>query len=61
MIIEKAKSNYSAYCPKISGCIATGKTIEEVKKNMREAIKIHTQKDIELKFKIKKKIKKYSF
>ena len=31
VIIEKIKNNYSAYLPDVSGCIATGKTIEETK------------------------------
>ncbi len=39
IVIEKEKNNYSAYSPDIPGCVATGKTIEEVKKNMHEALK----------------------
>ena len=41
IIIEKAGNNYSAYSPDIDGCISTGKTIEETKKNMQEALKFH--------------------
>jgi predicted RNase H-like HicB family nuclease len=41
MIIEKGESNYSAYLPDLPGCIATGKTLEEVKERMREAIELH--------------------
>lgn len=41
IVIEKAKSNYSAYSPDLPGCIATGGTIEETEKNIYEAIKIH--------------------
>lgn len=41
MIIESGERNYSAYLPDLPGCIATGKTIEEVKRNMREAIELH--------------------
>ena len=43
IIIEKAKSNYSAYSPDLSGCIATGKTREEAEQNMHEAIEMHIQ------------------
>jgi len=43
IVIEKANGNYSAYCPDLPGCIATGKTIEEVKQRMAEAIKIHLE------------------
>lgn len=31
IVIEKGKGNYSAYAPDVPGCIATGKTIPEVK------------------------------
>lgn len=41
MIIEKGKRNYSAYLPDLPGCIATGKTVEEVKQRMSEAIELH--------------------
>jgi predicted RNase H-like HicB family nuclease len=43
IVIEKANGNYSAYCPDLPGCIATGKTIEEVKQRMAEAIKMHLE------------------
>lgn len=41
VIIEKINNNYSVYLPDISGCIATGKTIEETKSNITEALLIH--------------------
>jgi predicted RNase H-like HicB family nuclease len=41
MIIEKGERNYSAYLPDVPGCIATGKTVEEVKRRMREAVELH--------------------
>ena len=43
IIIEKANKNYSAYIPDVPGCIATGKTIEETKKNMKEALDMHLE------------------
>lgn len=43
IIIENAGSNYSAYAPSLLGCIATGKTIDEVKKSMEEAIEFHLE------------------
>lgn len=43
IIIEKAKKNYSAYSPDLPGCIATGKTVQEVEKNMYEAIEFHLE------------------
>jgi len=47
IIIEKANDNYSAYLPDVPGCIATGKTIEETKKNITEALVMHLQGLIE--------------
>jgi predicted RNase H-like HicB family nuclease len=41
MIIEKGARNYSAYLPDLPGCIATGKTLKEVKARMREAVELH--------------------
>lgn len=47
VVIEKANGNYSAYSPDLDGCIATGKTREEVERNMHEAIRLHVQGLIE--------------
>jgi predicted RNase H-like HicB family nuclease len=47
IIIEQGSRNYSAYAPDLPGCIATGKTLDEVKANMREAIKMHIQGMVE--------------
>jgi predicted RNase H-like HicB family nuclease len=47
IIIELGSHNYSTYVPDLPGCIATGKTVEEVKANMREAIRMHLQGMIE--------------
>jgi len=41
VIIEQAEDNLSAYSPDLDGCVATGKTREEVEANMREAIRLH--------------------
>jgi predicted RNase H-like HicB family nuclease len=43
VVIEKANGNYSAYCPDLPGCVATGKTREETEKNIHEAIEMHIQ------------------
>lgn len=47
VIIELGPRNYSAYVPDLPGCFATGKTLEGVKSNMREAISMHLQGMIE--------------
>lgn len=41
IVIEKAESNYAAYCPDLPGCIATGETREETEINMHEALQLH--------------------
>ncbi len=41
VIIEKAESNYAAYVPDLPGCIATGATVAEVEKKIRDAIRFH--------------------
>jgi predicted RNase H-like HicB family nuclease len=43
IVIEKAENNHSAYSPDLPGCVATGVTIEEVKKSMHEAIERHVK------------------
>ncbi len=41
VVIEQAGGNLSAYSPDLPGCVATGKTRDEVEVNMREAIRMH--------------------
>ncbi|MBP9665321.1 MAG: type II toxin-antitoxin system HicB family antitoxin [Pyrinomonadaceae bacterium] len=41
IVIEKAENNYSAYVPDLLGCVATGETVEETEKEIREAIDLH--------------------
>ncbi|MBI5202519.1 MAG: type II toxin-antitoxin system HicB family antitoxin [Elusimicrobia bacterium] len=41
VVIEKAGRNFSAYCPDLPGCVATGKTKRSVEKNIRQAISLH--------------------
>ena len=41
IVIEKAGTNYSAYVPDLPGCVATGPTIEAVKREIRAAIRFH--------------------
>jgi antitoxin HicB len=43
IVIEKEAEDegYSAYSPSLPGCFSNGRTIEETKRNMREAIQQH--------------------
>ena len=41
VVIEPGKRNYSAYVPDLPGCVSTGKTLAQVRRNIREAIRFH--------------------
>ncbi|MGD9583019.1 MAG: type II toxin-antitoxin system HicB family antitoxin [Lysobacterales bacterium] len=41
VVIEQAPGNYSAYVPDLPGCIATGATVADVERDIREAIAFH--------------------
>lgn len=43
IVIEKTGTGYSAYSPDVDGCVSTGRSLEEVEKNMREAIDFHLE------------------
>ena len=43
IVIEDAGPNYSAYVPDLPGCVATGVTIEDVEREIREAIEFHIE------------------
>jgi predicted RNase H-like HicB family nuclease len=43
VVIEKAESSHSAYVPDLPGCVATGATVEEVEREIREAIEFHIE------------------
>lgn len=43
VVIEKGENNYGAYVPDLPGCITTGKTVEEVKRLIQEAIEFHLE------------------
>jgi predicted RNase H-like HicB family nuclease len=43
IVIEKADGNYSAYSPDLPGCVATGKSRDQVARNMHAAIDLHVR------------------
>lgn len=47
IVIEMSDGRYTAHCPDLPGCIASGATREEVEHNMREAIQLHVQSLLE--------------
>lgn len=43
IVIEKAAANYCAFAPDVPGCIATGATVAETRRNMEEALAFHLE------------------
>ncbi len=43
VIIEKDEHGYYAYCPELEGCQTQGDSLEEVLKNIKEAIELYLE------------------
>ncbi|MBI2297824.1 MAG: type II toxin-antitoxin system HicB family antitoxin [Armatimonadetes bacterium] len=43
VVFEQAETNYAAYVPDLPGCVATGRTMEQVRERIREAIRMHLE------------------
>ena len=43
VVIEKGEASYGAHVPDLPGCIAVGRSREEVLKLIREAIEFHIE------------------
>jgi len=43
VVIERGEHNLSAYVPDLPGCITTGKTLQEIERNLQEAIALHLE------------------
>jgi len=43
VVIEKAPSNWAAYVPDLPGCVTTGRSIEETRRLIAEAIEFHIE------------------
>ncbi len=46
IVIEREEdpgAGYSVYCPTLPGCYSNGRTIEEAKQHIREAIALHLE------------------
>ena len=41
IVVERAERNYAAYVPDLPGCVATGETVQETERLLREAIELH--------------------
>lgn len=42
-VFERGDSNWAAFVPDLPGCVSTGATLEETKRNIREAIELHLE------------------
>lgn len=45
--IEKDSNQYHAFCPELKGCHTFGKTPEEAMKNLKNAIELYLQDEME--------------
>jgi len=43
VVIEETATGYSAYSPDLEGCVSTGRTREEVERNMQVSIEFHLE------------------
>lgn len=43
IVIEQTPRNFAAYAPDLPGCVATGRTRDEVVREMREAMAFHIE------------------
>jgi predicted RNase H-like HicB family nuclease len=43
VIIETGPNNLSAYLPDLPGCVSTGRNVDEVLRNIREAVEGHLE------------------
>ncbi|BDC52407.1 HicB family protein [Bryobacterales bacterium F-183] len=41
VLFEKSSTGYAAYAPDLPGCIATGRTLDETRDRMTQAIEMH--------------------
>lgn len=43
VVFEKSPNNWGAYVPDLPGCVTTGKTLDETRKLIAEAIQFHME------------------
>jgi predicted RNase H-like HicB family nuclease len=41
IVIEETATGFSAYSPDVPGCVATGNTLDEIQREMKDAIAFH--------------------
>ncbi len=43
VVYEEGKRNYSGFLPDVPGCVSTGKSLEQMRNMMREALDFHLE------------------
>lgn len=43
VVFEKVPGNWSGYVPDLPGCVSTGRTLADMRRNMQEAVSLHSQ------------------
>src|SRR5438309_10631600 len=43
VVVRRVARNFSADCPDLPGCVATGRTLDETLRRMRSAIEFHIE------------------
>jgi predicted RNase H-like HicB family nuclease len=43
VVFERASHNWAAYVPDLPGCVTTGRTLEETRRLIAEAIEFHIE------------------
>lgn len=41
VLFEESSTGYGAYAPDLPGCVATGRSLDETRRRMAEAIEMH--------------------
>ena len=47
VVFEQTPNNFGAYAPDVPGCISTGKTWDEMRANIREALSFHIEEMVQ--------------
>ena len=43
VVYENGPNNLSGFAPDVPGCVSTGSSLEEMRKNLREALEFHLE------------------
>lgn len=47
VVFEQTPGNYCGYAPDVPGCVSTGRTLDEMRRMMREALELHIEGMVE--------------